>query len=93
MTKAEVIDSVAKKAGLNKRQAGDALGAVLTTVSDALKKGGSVSFVGFGTFSVAARKARTGLNPQTGQKIKIPARKVPKFKAGAELKKAVSRSK
>ena len=93
MTKAEVVDSVAKKAGLNKRQAGDALSAVLSTVGDALKKGGSVSFIGFGTFSVAQRKARTGLNPQTGQKIKIPARRVPKFKAGADLKKAVSRSK
>ena len=93
MTRAEVIDSVAKKTGLNKRQAGDALSAVLTTISETLKKGGSVAFIGFGTFAVVARKARTGLNPQTGEKLKIPARKVPKFKPGADLKKAVSRSK
>ncbi|MEE9504839.1 MAG: HU family DNA-binding protein, partial [Thermodesulfobacteriota bacterium] len=69
--------------------AGKALNSVIDGITKALKKGDSVTLVGFGTFSVSKRKARKGRNPQTGKEIKIPARKVAKFKAGSDLKKAV----
>ena len=89
MTKAELIDKVAKEAKITKVAAGKSIDAVIDGISKALKKGDRVSLVGFGTFSVSKRKARTGRNPQTGRTIKIAARKVAKFKAGAKLSKAV----
>ena len=91
MTKEEMIAKIAKDANLNKRQAGDALKSFFDSVTWNLKKGKKVSFVGFGTFSVAKRKARMGHNPQTGEKIHIAATKVPHFKAGKGLKDAVKK--
>ena len=89
MNKSELVDAMAKKAGLSKKDAEAALGAFTDTVAAALKKGDKVQLVGFGTFEVAKRAAREGKNPQTGAKIKIPATKVPLFKAGKALKEAV----
>ncbi len=89
MTKVELIEKVSSEANLSKADAGKALNAVTNTISAALKKGDSVTLVGFGTFSVAKRKARIGRNPQTGEEIKIPAMKVPKFKPGKALKETV----
>ena len=89
MTKAELIAKVAKDAKTTKAAAGKSLDAVIEGITKALKKGDRVTLVGFGTFSVSKRKARTGRNPQTGKPIKIAARKVAKFKAGSELRKAV----
>ncbi len=86
MNKSELIDNIAEKSGLNKTQAGDALNAVMESVGEALENNDSVSLVGFGTFSVKDRKARTGRNPKTGEELKIPASKVPHFKAGKSLK-------
>ena len=86
MNKGELIAAVAKDAGLTNKDAGNALDAILKNITKALKKGDKVTLVGFGTFEVAKRKARTGRNPQTGDKIKIKAARVPKFKAGAKLK-------
>jgi DNA-binding protein HU-beta len=91
MNKGELIEKIAKDAKISKVQAGNALNSTIDGVLTSLKKGGKVTLVGFGTFSVSSRKARTGRNPQTGAAIKIPARKVTKFSAGAELKKAVNR--
>jgi DNA-binding protein HU-beta len=93
MTKAELVDAVAKSASLTKASAEKAVGAFITTVSGALKKGDRVTLVGFGSFEVASRKARTGRNPQTGKEIKIAAAKVPKFRPGKALKDAVSKKK
>ncbi len=89
MSKGELIESVAKSTGLSKAKAGEAVNAVLDTVTASLKKGKDVTLVGFGTFSVSKRKARKGRNPQTGETIKIKAAKLPKFKAGKGLKDAV----
>ena len=89
MTKAELIAKVAKDAKITKAAAGKSIDAVVDGITKALKKGDRVSLVGFGTFSISKRKARTGRNPQTGKPIKIAARKVAKFKAGSELSKAV----
>ncbi len=89
MTKAELIDKIASSASLTKADAGRALDATLDAVKAALKKGQKVTLVGFGTFSVSKRKARKGRNPKTGEEIKIPATKVPKFTAGKTLKDAV----
>jgi DNA-binding protein HU-beta len=89
VTKSEFVDQVADRAGLSKKDAGDAVDAFLDTVEDALKRGSDVSFSGFGKFSVSQRGAREGRNPATGDKIQIPASKVPKFTAGAGLKKAI----
>ena len=89
MTKAELVEAVAKSAGLTKAAAEKAVGAFITTVGSALKKGDRVTLVGFGSFEVASRKARTGRNPQTGAEIRIPAARVPKFRAGKALKDAV----
>jgi len=89
MTKADLVARMAKDAKISKAAAGKALNGAIDGISKALKKGDSVTLVGFGTFSVSKRKARTGRNPQTGKPIKIAARKVAKFKAGAYLKKAV----
>ncbi len=91
MTKAELVEAVSKKTGLTKAASGRAVSAFTDTVAKSLKKGDTVSLVGFGTFSVTRRKARMGRNPQTGKAIKIPAARVPKFKAGAGLKQAVKR--
>lgn len=90
MTKTEFIDEVAERAGLSKKDAGAAVDAFLTTIQDALKRGSDVNFAGFGKFSVSDRAAREGRNPATGEKIQISASRVPKFSAGAGLKKAVN---
>jgi DNA-binding protein HU-beta len=89
MTKAELIDKVSKDAKVTKVAAGKTIDAIIDGITKALKKGDRVSLVGFGSFSVSKRKARTGRNPQTGKPINIPARKVAKFKAGSALSKAV----
>jgi len=89
MNKAELIDHVAANADLSKAAAGAAVEAVLGGVTGALSNGDSVSLVGFGTFSVAARAARTARNPRTGEAIQVAASKAPKFKAGKALKDAV----
>lgn len=85
MNKSELIDAMAEKAGLTKAQAKGALDAFMCTTGEALKKGDKISLVGFGTFQVKDRAARKGLNPHTGKSIKIAAKKVVKFKAGAKL--------
>jgi len=90
VNKSELIDAIAADAGLSKADAGKALDATLATVTGALKKGDTVSLVGFGTFQVKDRAARTGRNPQTGATIQIAAAKVPGFKAGKALKDAVN---
>lgn len=85
MNKGELIDAIAKGAGVTKTQAQDALESFTKAVTSALKKGDKVTLVGFGTFSSAKRAARKGRNPQTGKEINIAAKKVAKFKAGKEL--------
>lgn len=85
MTKAELIEAMASGADITKAAAGLALEAYVGAVTKEMKKGGKVALVGFGTFSVSKRKAREGRNPKTGTIIKIPAKKVVKFKAGKEL--------
>lgn len=90
MNKSELIDAIAESADLSKASAGRALDAALEAVTGALKGGDSVALVGFGTFSVKERAARTGRNPQTGAEIQIAAAKVPAFKAGKALKDAVN---
>jgi DNA-binding protein HU-beta len=89
MTKAELVSSVAERSGLSKKDAGAALEAVLDSITGALAAGGKVQLVGFGTFEVRQRAARTGRNPQTGEDITIAARTVPVFKPGKALKDAV----
>lgn len=90
MNKSELIEAIAASADIPKAAAGRALDAMVETVSDSLKKGDSVALVGFGTFSVKERAARTGRNPQTGQTIEISAAKVPTFKAGKALKDSIN---
>jgi DNA-binding protein HU-beta len=90
VNKSELIDAIASSADLSKASAGRALDAVVGAITKELKKGGQVSLVGFGTYSVKKRAARTGRNPQTGAAIKIKAAKVPSFKAGKALKDAVN---
>lgn len=90
MNKSELIDAIAAAADISKASAGRALDAATDAVSDALKKGDQVSLVGFGTFSVKQRAARTGRNPQTGAEIQIAAANVPSFKPGKALKDAVN---
>ncbi len=89
MTKADLVEKMAKDAGVSKAAAGKALDSFIEGVVKSVKKGNKVALVGFGTFSVSKRKARTGRNPQTGKPIQIPARKVPKFSAGKTFKLAV----
>ena len=89
MTKAELISKMAAGAKISKVAAGKALDAFVDSVKVALKKEEKVTLVGFGTFSVSNRKTRMGRNPRTGKEIKIPARMVPKFKAGKAFKEAV----
>ena len=89
MNKAELIQAVVAKSGLSKKDAEAALAAVIESVTEALKAGEKVALVGFGTFAVKARAARTGKNPQTGEAIQIAASKVPAFVAGKALKDAI----
>lgn len=88
MNKQELIDAVAEKTGASKKQTADILSGLIDVVSGSLAKGEDVQLVGFGTFSVSSRAARTGRNPKTGEEIKIAAAKVPKFSAGKSLKEA-----
>jgi DNA-binding protein HU-beta len=90
MNKSELIDAIAADAELSKADAGRALEGMINAISKTLKKGDTVSLVGFGTFSVRKRAARTGRNPRTGETIKIKASKNPAFKAGKALKDAVN---
>ncbi|MGE5850043.1 MAG: HU family DNA-binding protein [Candidatus Methylomirabilota bacterium] len=89
MTKAELVERMAKDAKMTKRAAEAALDSFTRCIRDSLRRGKRVSLVGFGTFAVGRRAARNGRNPQTGEAIKIKAAKVPKFKAGIALKQAV----
>jgi DNA-binding protein HU-beta len=89
MTKAQLIEKIAAKAKITKKAANIALDTFVDSVTSALKKGDRVALVGFGTFSVSKRKARTARNPRTGETIQVPARKAAKFKPGRELKQAV----
>lgn len=89
MNKAQLVDAMAARAGLTKSDAKKALEAFVGATTDAMKGGDRVAMVGFGTFSVSTRAARKGRNPQTGATINIAEKKVPKFSAGAELKKSV----
>jgi len=89
MTKAELVEKMAKDADISKAAAAKALDSLIDAIVKTVKKGNKVALVGFGTFSVSKRKARTGRNPQTGATIKIAARKVPKFSAGKAFKDAV----
>ncbi len=91
MNKAELISAMAENSGLSKVDSKKALDAFISAVTKALKAGDKVSLVGFGSFAVAQRSARTGINPATKKSIKIPAKKVAKFKAGAELADAVAK--
>jgi DNA-binding protein HU-beta len=89
MTREELVQRMAKEAGIPKTKASTALNAFFDGVTTGLKKGKRVSFVGFGTFTVGKRKARMGRNPRTGAEIRIAASKVPKFRAGKSLRDAV----
>lgn len=89
MNKTELINAIAAEAKLTKVQAKAALEATLKAIEETLVKGDKVALIGFGTFAVNEKAARTGVNPATGKKIEIPAKKVVKFKAGAELAKKV----
>lgn len=91
MTKAELIDKVADKSKLTKKDSDKVIDAVVSAISGALSKGDKVTLVGFGSFEVKKREARKGRNPQTGAEIKIPARKVPVFRPGKGLKEAVAK--
>ena len=88
MTKAELVAKVAEEVKVSKAAAAKALAVITGSITQAIKKGDKVTLIGFGTFSVSQRKARKGRNPQTGKEIKIAAKKVPRFAAGAALKAA-----
>lgn len=90
MNKTELVAAIAEKAGLSKKDAEGAVKAFTDTVAEQLKAGDKIQLVGFGTFEVAERAARTGKNPQTGEAINIPASKAPKFKAGKALKDSLN---
>lgn len=90
MNKSELCDTIAEQGNLSKTDAGRSLDALIKTIETTLKTGDSITLVGFGTFAVKDRAARTGRNPQTGQEITIAAAKVPSFKAGKGLKDAVN---
>ena len=89
MTKQEFVDQLASESGLSKGDAGKAVDTFIEVVTSTLRRGGEVNFTGFGKFSVADRGARQGVNPQTGDRIQIPASRVPRFSAGSSLKNAV----
>ena len=93
MNKAELVEKLAKKTGLTKKDARAALDGVVEVVTEALKKNEPVIITGFGKFETRKRKATTRMNPQTGQKIKTPAKVVPAFKAGKNLKDTVAKAK
>jgi DNA-binding protein HU-beta len=93
MNKAELIAKVAEKAGIRKKDAEAAVNAFVEVVTDALKSGDKVEIRGFGTFLMKERAARIGRNPQTGEKVKVPAKIVPAFKAGKELREATEKVK
>ena len=90
MTKSEFVDQVASRADLGKAEAGKAVDAVLDTIQETLSRGSDVTFSGFGKFHISHRNARQGVHPRTGEPIQIAASNVPKFTAGASLKKAVN---
>ena len=90
MNKAELIDKIAGASGITKVQAGAALNATIDAIKDALKTGDKVTLVGFGTFSVGERKARTGRNPKTGKELNIAAKKAARFKAGKNLDDSIN---
>lgn len=89
MNKAELVEKVAGEVGLTKKDVNNVVDAVTSAITDSLAGGKKVTLVGFGTFQVQKRKARQGVNPQTGKKISIPAKDVPKFKPGRSLREAV----
>ena len=91
MTRQDIVDAIAKECDLKKKVADQVLTTVIESVTKTLKKGGKVSLVGFGTFTVSKRAARAGRNPRTGETIQIQATKVPKFKAGKELKQTINK--
>ncbi|HLW30200.1 MAG TPA: HU family DNA-binding protein [Brumimicrobium sp.] len=91
MNKAELIEAMASEAGLSKADSKKALDAFINATTSALKKGDRLSLIGFGSFSISARAARVGRNPQTGKEIQIAAKNVVKFKAGTELANAVNK--
>ena len=93
VTKADLVDSIAKKADISKAAAGKAVNAIIQTVKDSLAKGRDVTLIGFGSFTTAKRTARTGRHPQTGKPLKIPAKTVPKFRPGKALREAVDKKK
>lgn len=90
MTKQDLVDAVADRAGLTKKDAGAAMEAALDVITGALARGDNVTFTGFGKFHVTRRSERDGVNPRTGEKVRIMAANVPKFSAGSQLKKAVN---
>lgn len=90
MNKGELIEAIANETGMSRAESGRALDALLSTIETELRRGETVSLVGFGTFSTSKRSARTGKNPRTGESIKIAARTVPKFSAGKGLKDAIA---
>ena len=90
MNKLEIIDHIAKSADISKAAAGRSLDAAVTAIKTAMKKGSMVTLVGFGTFYVGKRQARTGRNPRTGEALSIAAAKIPKFRAGKALKDAIN---
>ena len=90
MNKTELINQIAESAEISKKEAGDVLQSFIMAITDALEKGDKLQLIGFGTFSVTNRAARNGRNPQTGKAIKIPAKKVVKFKVGEKLSEAVN---
>lgn len=89
MNKAELVEKVAGEVGLTKKDVNNVVDAVTSAITDSLANGEKVTLVGFGTFQVQKRKARQGVNPQTGEKISIPAKDVPKFKPGRSLRETV----
>jgi len=89
MNKGDLVEEVSAETGLTKRASGEAIGAVIDGITDALARGEKVTLVGFGTFRVVQRKARTGRNPQTGGTIQIPTKKAPKFMPGNGLRERV----
>lgn len=91
MNKTELVAAIAKKTELSKSKAEEALNALIETITTSLKKGNEVKLIGFGTFKVSSRKAQQGRNPRTGEPLKIPASKQPKFTAGKALKDAVNK--
>ncbi len=93
VTKADLVDKVAKEVELTKATAGKAVAAVINNIKDAVAKGSDVTLIGFGSFTTVKRAARNGRNPQTGKAMKIPAKTVPKFKPGKSLREAVAAKK